>query len=186
MGQNRENNKGFRAGVGAFILNSEHDRVFVATRANDANYKNKKPEGGSEATEASAPEKSKAILQMPQGGIDKGETAEVALMREIEEETGMKEAQLTILAKSQMLRHYVFPPQIASRVYNGRYLGQSLQWFCLEYRGDNSEIRLDNHEHVEFTSWQWLPVSALVEHAIDFKRSMYASLVAEFAPVIRK
>ncbi len=181
-GQNRGQ---LRSGVGAFILNKSRDSVFVATRANDVNYKNKGISDEFSSNMQADYNKDSLILQMPQGGIDNGETAENALMREIYEEIGVKSEKLVLLDKSAQLHSYIFPAEIARRVYNGRYLGQSLQWFCLEYKGEDADIRLDTHEHVEFINWRWLPAVELPYYAIDFKRNMYASLLAEFSSHVR-
>jgi putative (di)nucleoside polyphosphate hydrolase len=117
--------------------------------------------------------------QMPQGGIDDGEDAARAAMRELAEETGMRTAQ--ILAESALWYHYDLPPNLVGRAWGGRYRGQRQKWFLMRFTGEDSEIDIFPRDHdPEFDRWRWAAVDELDELIVPFKRDVYAQVVAEF------
>lgn len=116
--------------------------------------------------------------QMPQGGIDPGETPRQAALRELEEETGTDKAK--ILAESAAWHRYDLPPDLSRKAWKGRFRGQEQRWFAMRFTGRDSDIDLDAHV-TEFSAWQWVPVDRLSDLIIPFKRDVYRDLVAEFA-----
>src|SRR5947207_3953814 len=74
-----------------------------------------------------------AAWQMPQGGIDPGETPRQAALRELQEEVGTDKAE--ILAESQVWHHYDLPAEIAGRMWKRRYRGQRQKWFAMRFLG---------------------------------------------------
>jgi len=121
------------------------------------------------------------VWQMPQGGIDEGETPAAAAMRELEEETGT--AQARIFAESEGWYDYDIPPDLLGRRWRGRYRGQSQKWFAAHFEGDDADIRLDT-EHPEFCDWRWVEIETLEGLIIAFKREVYRAVVAELGPKI--
>lgn len=119
--------------------------------------------------------------QMPQGGIDKGEDAKTAALRELEEETGVSQDLVTLLAETEGWIAYDLPHDIVPRIWKGRYRGQEQKWFLLRFNGTDDEVNIEV-EHQEFSAWRWLPVDALVDNIVPFKRAVYEQVVAEFAP----
>jgi putative (di)nucleoside polyphosphate hydrolase len=119
--------------------------------------------------------------QMPQGGIDDGETPRQAALRELAEETGIAAA--TIIAESDRWRCYDLPAALRGRVWGGRYRGQRQKWFLLRFEGADADIDLDG-AHPEFSAWRWVPAADVVALAVDFKRAVYDDVVAEFAPLM--
>lgn len=119
--------------------------------------------------------------QMPQGGIDKGESPREAAMRELEEEVGTAKAE--ILAESAHWHSYDIPGNISTSLWKGRFRGQTQRWFLMRFLGSDSDIVLDRHER-EFSKWRWLPADQLVDHIVPFKRDIYQKVVAEFGPLI--
>ena len=115
--------------------------------------------------------------QMPQGGIDPGETPLTAALREMEEEIGTDQAEL--LAESSLWRAYDFPPSLIRRPWRGRYPGQTQRWLALRFTGSDGDIRLDT-VHPEFDAWRWVPPDKLAALIVPFKRPIYLSVVAEF------
>src|SRR3546814_5229135 len=77
------------------------------------------------------------IWQMPQGGIDAGETPEEAALRELHEEIGTDKAE--ILAKSRHWLRYDLPSPLVGKVWQGRYRGQEQCWFA-----DRKSTRLNS------------------------------------------
>ncbi len=150
----------YRRGVGMMLLN-EHDQVFVGQRIDQA---------------ADA-------WQMPQGGIDDGEDARTAAIRELTEEIGTDKAE--IIAESRDWYSYDLPPVIADKAWRGRFRGQTQKWFLLRFLGDDSDIRVSDVEHPEFETWKWAPIDRLMAVIVPFKRDIYAQVIAEFEPLVR-
>lgn len=121
-----------------------------------------------------------AAWQMPQGGIDKGEDARAAALRELEEETGVPRNLVTIEAESEGWIAYDLPNDIVPRIWKGRFRGQKQKWFLMRFHGSDTDINIAL-DHPEFSEWRWLPVDQLVDNIVPFKREVYAQVVAAFS-----
>jgi putative (di)nucleoside polyphosphate hydrolase len=122
--------------------------------------------------------------QMPQGGIDAGETPRDAVMRELKEEIGTDRAE--ILAESRDWLSYDLPPELKRRVWGGRYRGQKQKWFLCRFQGTDRDIDLGHDRHPEFDAWRWIEPKQLTELIVEFKRGVYRGVVAEFAPHLER
>jgi putative (di)nucleoside polyphosphate hydrolase len=120
-----------------------------------------------------------AAWQMPQGGIDPGESPREAAFRELKEEVGTDKAE--ILAETQGWLHYDLPTDIASRMWSGRWRGQRQKWFLMRFTGTDADINPAT-EHPEFDAWEWVEPHRLPELIVPFKRQLYRELLAEFRP----
>lgn len=118
--------------------------------------------------------------QMPQGGIDKGEDAKTAALRELEEETGVSPDLVTLEAETEGWIAYDLPHDIVPRIWKGRYKGQEQKWFLLRFHGTDDQVNIEV-DHQEFSAWRWLPVSELVDNIVPFKRAVYEQVVSAFA-----
>lgn len=118
--------------------------------------------------------------QMPQGGVDSGETHEAAAFRELEEETGISRDSVTLLAESESLIRYDLPDDLAGKIWGGRFRGQEQKWFAMRLEGPDSLVNI-NTEHPEFSAWSWMDSSELLESIVDFKRETYRRVFEEFA-----
>lgn len=118
-----------------------------------------------------------AAWQMPQGGIDEGETPELAAWREMQEEIGTRAA--VLLAESRRWYRYDLPADLVTQLWKGRYRGQEQKWFAFRFTGTDADITIDS-AHAEFSAWKWAPMATLPQLIVPFKRRLYAALVAEF------
>ena len=121
--------------------------------------------------------------QMPQGGIDKGETPEQAVMREMKEEVGTDNAE--ILRAHPDWLNYDLPPHLIGVALHGKYRGQTQKWFALRYRGKDTDINLLTHE-TEFATWRWAGMDELLSLVVPFKRDTYRKVVAEFKDLAKR
>ncbi len=118
---------------------------------------------------------------MPQGGIDRGESIHAAALRELEEETGIGAALVEPLAETADWLAYDLPPDLARRLWQGRFKGQAQRWVAMRFLGVDTDVDLDRH-HREFATWDWLAPAELELRIVDFKRPIYRAVLAEFGP----
>jgi putative (di)nucleoside polyphosphate hydrolase len=121
--------------------------------------------------------------QMPQGGLDDGEDPYAAALRELYEETSVKNASLIREAPGWLT--YDLPPELVPKSWNGRYRGQKQKWFALRFDGEDSEIdvrRPGGGKHkAEFSEWRWEKLGRLPDLIVPFKRKVYEEVAAAFA-----
>jgi putative (di)nucleoside polyphosphate hydrolase len=113
--------------------------------------------------------------QMPQGGIDKGETPKEAALRELKEEVGTGMAQ--IVAEMEDWVTYDLPEHLIGIALHGKYRGQRQKWFALRFTGTESDIDLTAHDP-EFSSYRWVTLDELPDLIVPFKRETYKSVIA--------
>jgi putative (di)nucleoside polyphosphate hydrolase len=118
-----------------------------------------------------------AKWQMPQGGIDAGETPRQAALRELREEIGTDRAD--ILAESPGWLHHDVPDEIARGIMGGRYRGNRQKWLAMRFTGTDDDINLGT-EHPEFDVWEWVSPERLPELIVPFMRRLYLDVLAEF------
>ena len=124
--------------------------------------------------------------QMPQGGIDKGEDAWPAVLRELREETNIRSVER--LGEIADWLKYDIPREIVGQAWKGKYRGQKQKWFALRFTGKDSEIDVANpagsHEP-EFSAWRWEPLRNVPDLVVPFKRAVYERVVREFSHLTR-
>ena len=158
-----ENNASFlpyRLGVGMMIINHK-GQIFVGKRVD---------------TKLQA-------WQMPQGGIEVGETPSRAAMREMEEEIGSKAGH--IIAESKNWYSYDIPKFMIPKLWDGNYKGQKQKWFLIKFTGSDDEINLAT-DHPEFEAWRWSDVDELPDIIIPFKKKLYKAVIEEFQSLLVK
>jgi putative (di)nucleoside polyphosphate hydrolase len=144
----------YRDGVGIMLLNAD-GKVFTGQRLDSA-------------LEA---------WQMPQGGIDPGETPVETAFRELAEETGIVKAEIIAEAKGWL--YYDLPDDLIGTIWKGRYAGQRQKWFAMRFLGIDADVDIAT-AHPEFRSWRWSTLTELADMIVPFKRDLYAAVLAEF------
>lgn len=147
----------YRSGVGIVLINHEK-KIFVGKRVDN----------NSDA------------WQMPQGGLDAGETEDEAVIRELHEETGIHADSVRIVKKSSGYHYYNLPYKLQKKFWGGKYLGQKQRWYLLEFIGDEAVINI-NTEHPEFSHWKWVSKEEIVRAIVPFKRPLYEKILTEFS-----
>jgi putative (di)nucleoside polyphosphate hydrolase len=117
--------------------------------------------------------------QMPQGGIDGDENPQVAVRRELAEETGVTSVE--VIAEAPRWYTYDLPEHLIGKSWKGRYRGQTQKWFALRFTGSDGEIDLAPHGHKpEFDQWRWAPMDEVLGVIVPFKRPVYEKVIAAF------
>jgi len=91
----------YRSGVGIVLINKKKE-IFVGKRIDNHSD----------------------AWQMPQGGLDAGETEDEAMIRELKEETGIDYFNVKIIKKSEAHLYYNLPYKLQKKFWGGKYLGQ--------------------------------------------------------------
>ena len=140
-----------RNGVGVIVLNNEN-KVFVGKRKDNPVDK----------------------WQMPQGGVDIGESYLSAMKRELYEETSIKSVE--ILKEINGFFEYELPKNLVGIIWKGKFRGQKQKWFITKFIGNENEINLQT-ENQEFIEWKWIIPDELPRTIVDFKKKMYVELL---------
>jgi putative (di)nucleoside polyphosphate hydrolase len=146
--------KPYRRGVGVVLLDAR-GRVFVAQRIDTQ----------------------EPAWQMPQGGIDDGETPRQAAVRELHEEIGTHKARIIGVTPTWLT--YDLPADLQRKMWKGKYRGQKQKWYLMRFTGTDADINLET-DHPEFSTWKWLPFTHLPRVIVGFKREIYKQVVAAF------
>ena len=147
-----------RNGVGIIVLNNKN-KVFVARRIDNP----------------------KNFWQMPQGGVDKGESLLEAAYRELEEETNITNVKL--IKEIEGTLTYELPAHLLGKIWKGKYKGQKQKWFIVRFLGNENEIDI-NTKHPEFIEWQWVDIEKLPSLIVLFKKHVYEKITIELKKFI--
>ena len=147
-----------RNGVGIVLLNKEN-KVFVGRRIDNP----------------------KNFWQMPQGGKDQNEDDLTAALRELEEETSIKNVKL--IQEIDDMFNYELPDNLLGIIWKGKYKGQKQKWFLMRYLGDDKEINLKT-KNPEFLDWKWLELDMITEVVVDFKFHIYKQLKEKVKKIV--
>lgn len=121
--------------------------------------------------------------QMPQGGIDPGESPVEAARRELREEIGTDKAE--VLAVSPRWMAYDLPAAIADTRWGGRYRGQTQRWVAMLFTGRDGDVNLET-DHAEFRAWRWADLRDAPALIVPFKKGLYRQVVDAFQPIARR
>ena len=147
-----------RDGVGIVVLNSKN-KVFVAKRIDNP----------------------KNFWQMPQGGKDESENYFEAAIRELQEETSIKN--VTLIKEIDDFITYLLPNHLLGIIWRGKFKGQKQKWFIMKFNGSDDEIDV-NTTKPEFLEWKWAEIDQLIDVVVDFKRDVYKKVTNEIKKVV--
>ena len=147
-----------RNGVGVIILNKKN-QVFVAKRKDNPVDR----------------------WQMPQGGVNSGESYLSAMKRELFEETSIKSIKL--LKELDGFFEYELPDNLVGIIWKGKFKGQKQKWFIVKFIGNENEINLKT-KYPEFIEWKWIMPDELPSVIVDFKKNLYLSLLVKLKELI--
>ena len=147
-----------RHGVGIVVLN-KFNKVFVAKRIDNP----------------------KNFWQMPQGGIDEGEDFFNAALRELEEETSIKN--VTLIKEVDGFLTYYLPNHLLGIIWQGKYKGQKQKWFITKFNGEETEINIKTKKP-EFLEWKWINIENLSDKVVDFKIDVYRHIQKELIKIV--
>lgn len=121
--------------------------------------------------------------QLPQGGIEAGETPAQAAQRELCEETSITSVQL--ISSTKEAYRYTFPPEVLEkRIKRGMFTpGQDIYFSLFKFIGSNSEINL-NTALPEFKKYEWVELEEAVHRVVWFKQEAYQKMADAFRPFI--
>ena len=151
--------EGYRANIGIVITNEKKQILLAKRYRQDA-------------------------WQLPQGGIDKGETELEALYRELEEEVGLAPEQVSLVAKTPTWLRYELPMEHIRRKQKPTCIGQKQVWYLLKLVSNDTDISLNLHNKVEFDDWKWVDYWSPVDEVINFKKEVYEDMLKALAPVL--
>ena len=140
-----------RKGVGVIVLNHEN-KVFVGKRIDNQVDK----------------------WQMPQGGVDQGESFFTAMKRELLEETNIQS--IKVVKEIEGFFEYELPKELICVSWKGKFRGERQKWFIVKFVGDEREINLQT-KNPEFIEWRWILPEDLPNVIVNFKRDMYLKLL---------
>ena len=156
--QEKYKNLPLRSGVGIALLNNEN-KIFVAKRIDNP----------------------KNFWQMPQGGVDNGENFFQAALRELEEETSIKN--VTLIKEIQGYTTYNVPDDLLGIIWKGKDKGQKQKWYIMKFTGKDNEINL-NTKKPEFLDWKWIEIDKMTDTVVNFKLEVYRKLQKEIKSII--
>ena len=147
-----------RIGVGIILLNN-NNHVFVGKRKDNPGNN----------------------WQMPQGGVDKGESFIAAAKRELIEETSINDVK--IIKEIDQMYEYELPENLVGIIWKGKFRGQKQKWFVARFLGLDNEVNI-NTKQPEFIEWKWIKPKKLPEVIVHFKKKLYINLLKEINLII--
>jgi len=108
--------------------------------------------------------------QLPQGGIESGESPKAAAWRELAEETGLDYRHVRLVGEHDEWTVYTWPKSMRP----GERLGQVHRWFFFEPRDNDLQPQPDG---TEFNDWRWMKPADLIDQVVEFRRGPYRQVL---------
>lgn len=131
----------YRQGVNAFVVDADNNFLLV----NKQTY-------------------SESQWDVPGGGLEKGETLEEGLLRELEEELGTNK--FIILKECSLINKFEWPlesQELGFKLYSAWYRGQEKHQFLVRFIGNKEDIKM---QEAEIKQIKWVPYSELQNHLL--------------------
>ena len=138
----------YRAGVGIIVLN-KNNHILICERSDRA-----------------------GLWQLPQGGLEVGESQIEAMWRELKEETGLDQTHVELVGEYPDILGYDLPPELVS--HPGQ-IGQAHKWYCVKIASTiEPQIIFDK----EFIAYEWADEKRFQEISLQsrFKTNIYNKL----------
>jgi len=123
--------------------------------------------------------------QFPQGGVQRHESPEEALLRELNEEVGLDPEDVEIIACTDRWLRYRLPRHLIRQNSHPVCIGQKQKWFLLRLLSDTEKIRFDMSDKPEFDHWRWVSYWYPVNQVVSFKRKVYRKALEELKAPFR-
>lgn len=120
--------------------------------------------------------------QFPQGGINRGESPEQALYRELQEEVGLTPEAVRLVAVTRGWLRYRLPRRFIRKGQDPVCIGQKQKWFLLQMLAEDAAVQLDANHKPEFDHWEWVSYWYPLNQVVAFKREVYRRALKELAP----
>ena len=150
---------GFRSNVGIVLLN-DRGQVFCGRRIGMSAW------------------------QFPQGGINRYESPESAMYRELKEEVGLDPEHVELLGATKGWLRYRLPKRYIRYNQLPLCIGQKQIWFLLKFCGDEALLCLDSAQEPEFDAWRWVDYWDPLGFVVPFKRNVYERALHEFSEFV--
>ncbi len=144
----------YRKNVAAFIVNKNNEVLLLNPIRSQAHY-----------------------WSIPQGGVEKNESIEMAVRREIKEETGLSE--FTILSAHRNIYKFDWPKYYTMHGFRGQR--QSL--FIIKYDGKPSSVKTNRFEHRRY---RWVKLDCLLQIVSRTRREQYELFLKKYYESIGK
>jgi len=145
---------GFRPNVGIIIFNEKGQLLWAKRLGQDA-------------------------WQFPQGGVQHDESPDQAAFRELNEEVGLAEEDVEIIASTEKWLRYRLPRHLIRHNSHPVCIGQKQKWYLMRLLSDTEKIRFDMGEKPEFDHWRWVSYWYPVNQVVSFKRKVYRKALGE-------
>ena len=120
--------------------------------------------------------------QFPQGGIQRNESPEAAMYRELKEELGLQSDDVRIMASTKNWLRYQLPKRYIRHNSEPVCIGQKQIWYMLLLTAADSKVDLAHSNQPEFDHWVWVNYWKPVREVVAFKRDVYRKALEELAP----
>lgn len=152
----------YRKGVSAIIINNQDQILLVNLVAFEHHF-----------------------FDIPGGGLERGETLEQAVYREVEEELGINQSQLELKGISKEPLRFTFKgdPLIRDGI---TYTGQERTFFALRFMGAESDIELNEDEIRKYIwcNYNDLGNYLLFENQLEDTQMMIRGIVPNIVPSV--
>ena len=116
-----------------------------------------------------------SVWQLPQGGIEKGDSLTEAALREAEEELGTPNFEVVATLDSKHKYDFSKPKNYGDSIF----CGQSQSYVVLNFVGIDSEIKVTSVEHPEFSEVKWVSISEALQIADNIRIPAYRTAFDE-------